>query len=368
MTDTSDLQYTADINEDGNDLQITAKIPTETLEKFREPALQGLQDSVSLDGFRDGEIPADRLEKEVGEMGILQESAQLAIQEIYPQIVADNELEAIGRPDIKLTKLTPGEPVEFTADVTTMPEVNLPNNYKEIAKEAAQDAQDETGEADKNGNVTDEDVDEAIDNIRRQMAQAQAREQAGDDADPSQLKVTEEDLPELTDQFVQQISEADTVAGFRDTVRDNLSNQQERKAEEAKRGKIIEAVVDASTAELPDLVVEGELDKMMAQFESDIERSGMDLDEYFEQADTDRQQMREKWRPDAQRRAKTQLVLNKVAAQEEIEVNDDEVAREVEELKENYEDVSEARARTFVRSRMINEKTIDFLESLGDEQ
>ncbi len=365
MTETSDLQYSADINEDGSDLEITAEIPFATLETFREPALQELQDQVSIDGFRDGSIPPERLEQEVGEMAILQEMAQMAIQEVYPQIIADNDLEAIGRPDIKLTKLSPDEPVEFTATTTTMPDVELPDNFKEVAREAAEEANDTDGESD--GEVTDEDVDEAIDNIRRQMAQAQAREQADDDVDPSDLEVDETDMPELTDQFVQQISEADTVEAFRNDVRDNLANQQERKEEEAKRGQIIEAVVDAASAELPDLVVEGELDKMMAQFESDIQRSGMEIDEYFEQADTDREAMREKWRPDAKRRAKTQLVLNKIAAEEEIEVDDEEVAVEVDELMENYEDVSRARARTFVRSRLINEKTIDYLESLAEE-
>ena len=366
MTDTSDLQYSADIDQEDSDLEITAEIPTETLEQYREPALQELQEQVSLDGFRDGNIPEDRLEQEVGEMAILQEMAQMAIQDIYPQIIADNDLEAIGRPDIKLTKLSPDKPVEFTATTTTMPEVELPDNYKDIAREAAQEADsDDDEQADTE--VSDENVDEAIDNIRRQMAQAQAREQADEDVDPSDIQITEDDLPELTDQFVQQISEADTVDAFRADVRENLANQSERKEEEAKRGQIIEAVVDASSAELPDLVVEGELDKMMAQFESDIQRSGMEIDEYFEQADTDRQSMREKWRPDAQRRAKTQLILNKVAAEEEIEVSDDEVAEEVDELMENYEDVSQARARTFVRSRKINEKTIDFLESLGEE-
>jgi len=367
MTDTNNSQnYTADIEEDGNDITINAEIPQETLENYKEAAHKSLQDEVSLDGFREGEVPAEALENEVGEMAILQETAQHAIQDIYPQIIADNQLQAIGRPDIKITKMSPGEPVGFTADITTMPEVEIPDNYKEIARESAQEAEEESQDSE-DQEVTDEDVDKAIDNIRRQMAQAQKREQAGDDVDPSELNIDDDDLPELTDQFVQQISQEETVSDFRDTVRENLSQQKERKNEEAKRGKIIDSVVDASSAELPDLVVEGELDKMMAQFESDIQRSGMEPEEYFEDADTSREQMREKWRPDAQRRAKTQLVLNKIAAQEDIQLDEGAVDEEVEELMENYEDVTEARARTFVRSRMLNDKTINFLESLAEE-
>ena len=366
MTDTNNqTDYTADIKEDGNDITIEAEIPQDTINNYKQAAHKSLQDDVSLDGFRDGEVPAEALENEVGEMAILQETAQHAIQDIYPQIIADNQLQAIGRPDIKITKMSPGEPVGFTADITTMPEVELPDDYKDIAREAAEAAEAESQKSD-DQEVTDEDVDEAIDNIRRQMAQAQKREQAGEDVDPKDLEVDDNDLPELTDQFVQQISQEDNVEDFRATVRENLSEQQERKTEEAKRGKIIDAVVDASSAELPDLVVEGELDKMMAQFESDIQRSGMEPEEYFEDADTDREQMREKWRPDAQRRAKTQLVLNKIAAKEDIQLDESLVDEEVDELRENYEDVTEARARTFVRSRMLNDKTINFLEGLGE--
>jgi trigger factor len=366
MTDTNNqTDYTADIKEDGNDITIEAEIPQDTLDTYKEAARKSLQDDVSLDGFRDGEVPAEALESEVGEMAILQETAQHAIQDIYPQIIADNQLQAIGRPDIKITKMSPGEPVGFTADITTMPEVELPDNYKDIAREAAEKAEAESQKSD-NQEVTDEDVDEAIDNIRRQMAQAQKREQAGEDVDPKDLEVDDNDLPELTDQFVQQISQEDTVEDFRATVQENLSDQKERKTEEAKRGKIIDAVVDGSSAELPDLVVEGELDKMMAQFESDIQRSGMEPEEYFDDADTDREQMREKWRPDARRRAKTQLVLNKIAAKEDIQLDESAVDKEIDELMNNYEDVTEARARTFVRSRMLNDKTINFLEGLGE--
>lgn len=365
MTDTTH-EYTTDISREDSTVTITAEIPEDTLNQYRQPALDRLRSEVSIDGFRDESIPEDVLVDHVGEMTVLQETAQTAIQEIYPEIIADNEINAIGRPDIRITKLTDGSPVEFEAEVTTMPEVELPDNYKEIAAEAAQeaDADDTITESE----ITDEDVDEAIDNIRTQMAQAQAREAAGDDFDPEEVSIDESDLPELTDNFVQQISQEDTVADFRESVRENLADQKQRKMDEAKRGQVVQAVVDETDAELPDMVVEGELDKMMAQFESDVARSGMDLDGYFEEADTDRESMREKWRPDAKRRAKTQLVLNKIAAEEGIEVDENEVSEQVQELMDNYEDVSKARARTFVRSRMINEKTIDFLESLADQE
>ncbi len=141
-----------------------------------------------------------------------------------------------------------------------------------------------------------------------------------------------------------------------------MEAQNKRKADEAKRGAMIQAIVDAAEADLPDLVVDGELDKMMAQFESDVARAGMEMDDYFEKTETTKEEMRDKWRPDAKRRAKTQLVLNKIAAEEDIQADDEAVDEEVKQIVAQYEEVPEARARMFVRSRMINENTIQWLE------
>lgn len=365
MTDDANKkEYEANITEDGGDVTIEATIPVDVVENYRESALDRIRKEVSLDGFRDEKIPADVLEERVGEMNILQEMAGQAVQDIYPKIIADNEIQAIGRPDVKITKIAPDSPVAFTAEATTMPEVTLPDNIAEVAKKGLEEAE----KTEEEGEVTEEDVDEAIDNIRRQWAQSQKRAEMEEGGmDPEDLEASEEDLPEIDDEFVKKISNDETVEEFRATLKENIAEQNKRKASEAKRGRVIQAVVDASTADLPDLVVEGELDKMMAQFESDVTRSGMDMEEYFEQADTTREEMREKWLPDAKRRAKTQLVLNKIAAQEDIHPDEEAVESEVEQVVENYEDVDEARARTFVKSRLTNEKTIEYLEELAEE-
>ncbi len=363
--DTDKKEYDADITEDGSDVTIEATIPTEVVENYRESALDKIREEVSLDGFRDKKVPADVLEERVGEMNILQEMAGQAVQDIYPKIIADNEIQAIGRPDVKITKISPDNPVAFTAEATTMPEVTLPDNIEEVAQKGLEEAEEDSEDT---GEVTEEDVDEAIDNIRRQWAQSQKRTEIEEgDVNPADMEVSEEDLPEIDDEFVKKISNDETVEEFRATLKENIAEQNERKSQEAKRGRIIQSVVDASTADLPELVVEGELDKMMAQFESDVTRSGMDMEEYFEQADTTKEEMREKWLPDAKRRAKTQLILNKIAAQEDIRPDEEAVESEVKQVTENYEDVDEARARTFVKSRLTNEKTIEYLENLAEK-
>jgi trigger factor len=360
MTEDTNTDYNADITKESGEAKITAEISWDTFENYRSQAIESLQDSVSIDGFRDKKIPEKVLEEHVGEMGVISEMAQFAISDVYPKIVAENKLQTIGRPDVKITKISKGNPLEFEATATMMPSVELPDNYLEIAAEA-----NEGDDAEADSPVTDADVDEALENIRQQWAQSQAQQKAQEpeeEVDIENLEISEEDLPEIDDEFVQKISSNETVDEFKGALKENLQDQKSRKADEAKRGKIIQAVVDSAEVEIPKLIVEGELDKMMAQFESDVARAGMEMDDYFKQADTTKEDMRDKWSPDAKRRAKTQLVLNKIAADENIQADDDEVDKEVKQIKEQYQEVPEARARTFVRSRMINENTIEWLE------
>lgn len=365
MTDEKTNDYDAKINKEEGEAKIKAEIPWEIFESYRSQAIESLQDSVSIDGFRDKKIPEKVLEDHVGEMGVISEMAQFAISDVYPKIVADNKLQTIGRPDVKITKISKGNPLEFEATATMMPVVELPDDYLETAAKA----HDKEGEDE--SEVTDDEVDEAIENIRKQWAQSQANQKAqesGEEINIANLEIAEEDLPEIDDDFVQKISSNETVDEFKATLKDNLAEQKNRKAAEAKRGKIIQAVVDSAEAELPNLVIDGELDKMMAQFESDVARAGMEMDDYFKQADTTKEEMRDKWRPDAKRRAKTQLVLNKIAAEENIQADDEAVEEEVNQIKAQYEEIPEGRARMFVRSRMINENTIKWLEEQAEEK
>ncbi|MEX2368887.1 MAG: trigger factor [Candidatus Paceibacterota bacterium] len=351
-----ELDYDAKIKKQDGEAIITAVISWDTLKSFRPQALEGLRENVSIDGFRKGKIPEKVLEEHVGPMGIISEMAQLAISEAYPKIITAEKLQTIGRPDVQITKISKGNPLEFKATATLMPTVELPKDYLKPAGKAWAEAESEAGE------VSDEDVTEAIESIRQQWARAQAMQEADEDVNPAELEIDEEELPEVTDEFVSQISEAKTVAEFKQVLKENIAAQNERKSKEAKRSALLQAIVDTAKADLPSLIIESELDKMMAQFESDVTRAGMELDDYFKQTEVSKEEMRDKWRPDAARRAKTQLVLNKIAADESIQADDEAVDREVEQIVNQYKEVPEDRARMFVRSRMINENTIQWLE------
>ena len=119
--------------EKGSQLKIEGEIPFSELEAERAAAIKHLGAKVKLDGFRDGHIPPAVLEKHLGEMTILAEMAERAIGHMYPHILEAHEIDAIGYPQISITKIAAGNPLEFTATVAVWPTISLPD-YEQIAK------------------------------------------------------------------------------------------------------------------------------------------------------------------------------------------------------------------------------------------
>lgn len=119
-------------NKDHSEIEIKARIPDEIISKYKDSAIKNLGKSVKIDGFRDGHIPEDILAQKIGEQAMLEEQVRMAIADIYPDIVRNEKLTVIGRPEVIITKIAPKNPVEFTLKTAVMPKVALPD-YKKIA-------------------------------------------------------------------------------------------------------------------------------------------------------------------------------------------------------------------------------------------
>jgi len=349
--------------------KIEGEIPWEQVAKHRESVMQDLQKEVNIDGFRKGNVPEDVIIDEVGEDQVLYGMAQRALQNIYPGLVAEHAPNAVGQPQISITKLAEGNPVAFSAEVTVLPEITLPD-YKQIAGEEYQEDEVEI-------HVDESDVQEAIDRIRKQWVQSNRMEKmqqfAEEDSeelaeeaaqmDPSQMRVDDEDLPELTDEFVQKLGQFESVEEFKSTLRQNILNQEQQKAREKQRMQLIEAIIEEADMEVPEMLVQSELDRMMNQFQADVKQAGAEFDDYLDQIDKTEEELREEWRPDAEKQAKIQLVLNKIAAEEEIEPDEEELQKEVDAIKDEYESADEQQVRTYVATMLRNEKVFELLES-----
>jgi len=332
-----------------SEVEIQASIPAENLEPFKTKTLNKLRKDANVPGFRPGKVPDNILMEKLGEQGLLQEAAELALQEVYPLIVIENEIHTIGRPQISITKIAEGNPLEFRAKTAVVPEVTLPD-YKKIAKVEMAVMEDII--------ISDEEVDEVLKDIRKTRTRTEKK--LTPDAE-----VKDEDLLPLTDEFVQKLGDFKTVDSFKKQIRENMGKEKEIRNKEKKRVAISEEMIKKSKTDLPQLLIDSELEKMKAQFQDDVSRMGIEFDEYLKKISKTEEDLKKDWKDTAEKRAKLQLILNKISVAENLVPASEEVQKQVDHLKEHYKDADEGRITIYVETMMTNDLVFEFLESFG---
>jgi trigger factor len=339
----------------GSRVEITGSIPADVWEKSRKEALKHINNSVTIDGFRKGNIPENILIAKVGEMAILEEMAELALPKAYVDILVAEKIDAIGKPEIHVTKLAKGNPLEFKAVTAVVPEVTLPDYKKLAAKEVSKQNPEEE-------KVTDKDIEDAITRIRKSRVSHEGH-------DHQKMTPEEHDkavhaaMPEVTDDFVKTLGDFKDVPDFKDKLSVMVAEEKKASFKEKRRLKIADAIADATTAELPDIMVETEINRTQSQFAADVERMGVKLDDYLKHAKKDIADIRKEWRPDAEKKAKLQLVLNEIAKKENIKPDAAEIEAEVNHIVAHYKDADRERAAVYAETVLTNDKVFEFLES-----
>lgn len=187
---------------DKSQVEITGAISAETFSSFRSKALQNINEEITLDGFRKGKIPEAILISKVGEMPILEEMAELAIARVYPEIIINEKIDALGRPDVSITKLAAGNPLEFKIVTAVTPEIKLAD-YKKISKE-------ESVKKIEVAEVTDKDVDDALLRIRKSRADHSGHDHEKMTKEEHE-KAIETTMPEMTDEFAMTLDRKSVV-------------------------------------------------------------------------------------------------------------------------------------------------------------
>lgn len=342
-------------------VELSIVVDEKEFAEYHQKGFKRVQEMVEVDGFRKGNAPEDVIVKKYGEMVILEEMANLALRDAYVKAVDENKLTPITEPKVSITKLAKGNPLEMTITVTLMPEVTLPS-YKKVAASAIKDTH-ETVE------VTDKDIEEVIDELRKGRAMQHAHEHAEhegdhDHSDPNHTHdVKPENYPPLDDAFAQSFGEDfKTVADLKSKVGENLKLEKEQKSREKRRTAIIDKLIEETKAELPDALVEGELNNMLAQFRADITRFGGTWEEYLTHTKKTEDEIKNEWLKDAEKRAMSQLVLHKIAEAEKLQATDEEIEVELIRLLAQVQDADEQRARSYLYQALTNEKVLKFLE------
>ena len=355
MTNTTKSYETATITKlDRSRVEIVGSIPATVWESYRTQALKDLNNSITLDGFRKGQIPENVLIAKVGNATLNQEMAEAALSKAYIDILIDNKIDAIGKPEVHITKLASGNPLEFKMTTDTVPEVKLPD-YKKIAATEIKSAKpvDEK--------VSDKELDEAILRIRKQHASHEDHDH--DKLSPEEHeKAIMDSLPEFNDQFVQGLGDFKDIADFKDKVREIIGENKKDEAKEKLRIKIADSIVKESTIDIPDIMVEAELNRTEAQFKNDLERMNVKLEDYLKHAKKSLEDIRKEWRPHAENKAKLQLVLNSIATTEKLNPSKEEIENEVNHIVAHYKDADRERASVYAETVLMNEKVFQFLE------
>ena len=355
MTQTNKSYATATVNKlPGSEIEVVGSIAPEAWGSFRAQALKNLNDSVKLDGFRKGNIPENVLISKIGEMAVLEEMAELAVPKAYIDIVIEQKLDVIGKPAIHVTKLAANNPIEFKAKVAVVPEVTLPD-YKAIAAKVNKES-DPADIA-----VTPKDIEDAILRVRKMHASHEGHDH--DKMTPEEHdKAIMDNLPELTDDMVKKIGDFEDVPDFKNKLSGILAEDKKNAAREKGRARIADALADKAKVEIPEILIESELNRSQSQFEADIERMGLKLEDYLKHAKKEIADIRKEWRPNAEKKAKLQLILNEIAKAEKIAPTPEEIEAEVSHIVAHYQDADRERAAVYAETVLTNDKVFEFLE------
>lgn len=185
-------------------------------------------------------------------------------------------------------------------------------------------------------------------------------------------------LPDLDEEFVQSVSEAESVEEFKEQIRDELSQQAEQEGENQYFNQIFEEIMDVSTLKYPPQMVENEIDSEIEEIRHRLQSQGMDLEMYLDMQDMDREELREQIRPEAERRIRRGLLLGSIAEEEELEIDPEDVtARYQKIIEEHFGSEESAEKEQFKNSResmnllnqlssqMVSQHTLDFLKALA---
>ncbi len=380
-----------------NMAKLTIEVPTEELDKAIEKAYQKQKQNISVPGFRKGKVPRQMVEKMYGKEVFYEDAANEMIPDAYEKAYDECEENIVSSPKVEVVQIESGKPFIFTATVALKPDVLL-GTYKgvevdktdatvsddeidkEIEKERERNARSisVTDRAVKSGDDTVIDFEGFMDEkafeggkgenypltigsgsfipgfedqlIGKSIGEDvevnvsfpedyQASELAGKPAlfKVSIKEIKEKELPALDDEFAGEVSEFDTLAEYREDVKKKLSEKREKDAKNAKEDAVVDAIIEASTMEIPDAMVETQQRQMLDEFAQNLQSQGLSIEQYFQFTGMDAQKMAEQVKPQAMKRIQSRLVLEAIAAQEKIEAAEEDFEEEVKKMASMYQ-------------------------------
>ena len=378
-----------------NMAKLTVEVPADRLEKALDTAYNKQKKSISIPGFRKGKVPRAMVEKMYGVEIFYEDAANILLQETYPEAYDESGLDIVSQPSIDVVQLEKGKPFIYTAEVAVKPEVTL-GKYKGITvtkidttvTDEEVDAEIETQRNNnartvsverpiENGDTAVIDFEGFVDGVAFEGGKGENYDLeigshsfidtfedqlvgkfAGDDVDvnvtfPEQYQaedlagkpalfkvkiheVKAKELPELDDEFAQDVSECDTLADYKEEVKKKLADRKEADARRTKEDEAVDKIIDDAKMDIPEAMIDNQVNSMINDFANNMMQQGLSLEQYMQFTGMTMDKFKEQVRPDAVKRIQTSLVLEQIAKDENIEVSDEDVDAEIEKMAASY--------------------------------
>ncbi|OHA98386.1 MAG: hypothetical protein A3E02_01900 [Candidatus Zambryskibacteria bacterium RIFCSPHIGHO2_12_FULL_38_34] len=356
-----------------SETEIQVVLPADFLLSAREKAIKMFCASLEISGFRKGHVPENVAVGKIGEAKILEEATDILLKEHFHKIIGQEKLDIIGQPKISITKLALGNPVEFKAVFAVIPSFELPD-YREAAKEiAAKLTSTET-------TASEKEVEDVLLQIRKNKAhfdwhQAHKQNEANEEHSPARTADAvqsgghpelnldkEENLPVLDDELAKAAGNFKDLNELKEKVKENIITEKKIRNTEKKRASIMEELVKKTKMDLPEILIESEIEKSLAQMKDDVERTGSKFTDYLTHIKKNEEDIKKGLRENSEKKAKIQLIFNKIAEVEKLEPNKEILENEVKDVLKHYPNASETSARIYVATILLNSEVLKLLE------
>ena len=411
-----------------NKVKLSFDIDAAKFDEAMGKAYIKVRGQVAIPGFRKGHAPRKMIENMYGEGVFYDEAFELIFDEVYGPAIDENKLEVVDRPQVDIQQIGAGKNLQFTCEVFVKPDVTL-GEYKgvEVKKEHTLVTEDDVNaeiEKERNKQAAEVSVDDravaegdtvnldysgSVDGVKFAGGTAEGQtlkigshtfipgfeEQMvgmniGEEKDlnvtfPTEYhapdlagkeavfhvkvnSITETQLPALDDDFAKDISEFDTLDAYKADVRAKLEAQAAERDNNAFTNAVIEKVMANATVEIPDAMVERQIDSMVRNFEARLAQQGLKLADFMKYTGQDEKSFRNQYRDQAEKSVRANLVLEAIENVENFEVSDEEIDAEIEkfakQIGQNVEDLKKNLTegdREYFKADVIRDKAVKFL-------
>ena len=379
-----------------NMAKLTVEVSAEDFKAAIKKAFNKNKNRFSIPGFRKGKAPQAMIEKMYGEGVFYEDAADEAINASYAEAMKESGLDIVSRPEVTIEKIGKDEPFVYSALVAVKPEVTL-GQYKGVEVEkadasvSAEDVEAELKKVQEQNarllTVEDRGVEDGdqtvidfegfvdgkgfeggkaedypltigshsfIDTFEEQLIGKKIGEEcevnvtfpteyhAADLAGkPATFKVTVKEikvkeLPELNDEFASEVSEFDTLDEYKKDVEKKLAEKKEIEANSKNEDAVVAKVVENATMEIPEPMIESQVQNMINDYARRMQSQGLSLDQYMKFTGMTLKDLQDQTKPQAETRIRTRLTLEAVVKAENIQVTDEEVEKELQEMADAY--------------------------------